>query len=226
MEIDFSTKIKALNVDKLTFDNTDESHLKTAKDKYTILNIEWGSVTKVPPPKNSSEIVKEELLNMQMVQEQWNPSSSLLEKADEKPARMVFDLVKEIHQDDLSDKLEIDTVLEDLNIFIMKMKMFFKRPRPYQLNDYHGVSLDYNKKIQGKGGTASTPSYPSGHTASAYFAASISSFYYPQSKGEFFLEADKVALSRIKEGVHFPSDNEYSKVLVNDVVMPAFIRSL
>ena len=77
-----------------------------------------------------------------------------------------------------------------------------------------------------KTGTAATPSYPSGHTAAAYFAAEIASHHKPQLEKEFLNLANIVALSRIKEGVHFPSDNEYAIKLVKEVLMPAYLRTV
>ena len=70
----------------------------------------------------------------------------------------------------------------DVEILAMKLKMHFNRPRPFQIAAYYDVKLDYNKTIQH--GAASAPSYPSGHTLSAYFAARVLSYLYPVYENE------------------------------------------
>ena len=99
-----------------------------------------------------------------------------------------------------------------------------KKSKP-EISDEAELNEAHNKKMQ-KTGTAATPSYPSGHTAAAYFAAEIASYYKPELGKEFLNLANIVALSRIKEGVHFPSDNEYAIKLAKEVLMPAYLRTV
>ena len=101
--------------------------------------------------------------------------------------------------------------------------MHYGRPRPYQIAEYYGIDLDYNKDIQH--GAAHAPSYPSGHTLSAYFAARVLSFIDPTYEDQLKEKAVMVADSRIVEGVHFRSDNMFSFYLVDRVLMPAFIKA-
>ena len=107
----------------------------------------------------------------------------------------------------------------------MNVKFIYKRARPYQVSEYHKVEIKHNKPMQNEG-TANTPSYPSGHTMAAFLAAKICGFYYPECEKEFLRLAETVGRSRIKEGVHFKSDNEYSKLLVDEVVMPAYLEHI
>ena len=61
--------------------------------------------------------------------------------------------------------------------------------------------------------TAQTPSYPSGHTAQAYYTAIKLSAIFPQLKDQLFTLAKMIEEARIDRGVHFPSDNTGGIVL-------------
>ncbi|MBA9029026.1 hypothetical protein HNP81_004348 [Peribacillus huizhouensis] len=66
------------------------------------------------------------------------------------------------------------------------------------------------------------PSYPSGHTATAWTAAYILSYFFPNEKTHIDETAEKVALSREQMGIHFKSDNDAAKKLAkavtNDII--------
>jgi len=225
MNIDFTDNILALEVDKIYYQNTDKKLADQAQEKFKILDIHLDKVPMVFPPKNSSDQTKMELEMIARLQKDWNPSEELLKKCDDNPDGVVFGLNDKVNKDFSSKDINADDIMYDLNTFIMKMKTRFGRARPYQVCDYHNVYIDYNKKMQKKG-TANTPSYPSGHTAAAYFAAGICSYHKPELEKEFLNLANIVAMSRIKEGVHFPSDNEYAIKLVEESLMPAYLRTL
>ena len=53
----------------------------------------------------------------------------------------------------LYDHFEAKKVLDfitggDVEVLAMKLKMHYNRPRPYQIADYYGIDLNYNKTIQ------------------------------------------------------------------------------
>tara|TARA_R100000808_G_C2153403_1_gene163566 strand:- start:5200 stop:5886 length:687 start_codon:yes stop_codon:yes gene_type:complete len=222
MEIDFTSKIRAFDVDKITYEETREELSKQANNSFQVLKINFDEVPIIEPPKNSSTSTKEELYFIKSFQEEWTPSESLLKKCDDYPDGIVTDFCDKIYGGDSKKEYKISQVMEDVNVFIMRMKMFYKRARPYQLSEYHEIDINFDKKMQNKG-TANTPSYPSGHTASAFLAANICGYFHPAAEKEFLRIAETVGKSRIKEGVHFQSDNEYSKILVNQVLMPAYL---
>jgi hypothetical protein len=85
------------------------------------------------------------------------------------------------------------------------LKYFYNRARPHQ--------IDSNIKPL-KSTTARTPSYPAGHAFQAYYLAKTLSKKYPQRKNEFYKIAKQCDDVRIIAGLHYPSDGEFAKKIV------------
>ena len=122
------------------------------------------------------------------------------------------------------DAREIKDLVDDAGILILRLKKAHNRPRPYQLAQYHGIDLGHNEDVQED--TAKSPSYPSGHAAQAYLIAEILSAENPQHREPLSELAARVALARLKEGVHYPSDNEFGKVLARNYIIPALEKKV
>lgn len=223
MEVNFSDQIKSFNVDNITYEETREELSKDAYKKFEALNLDLKNIPIVDPPKNSSTTTKEELEHVKSFQEQWKPSESLLKKCDDDPDGLIIDFHDKVYNENGREEYNIEALMSDLNIYVMNVKFIYMRARPYQVSEYHGVKIKHNEKMQNKG-TANTPSYPSGHTMAAFFAARICGFHHPNCEKEFLRLAETVGKSRIKEGVHFKSDNEYAKQLVDEVLMPVYLE--
>ena len=98
----------------------------------------------------------------------------------------------------LKESIYIGTsVIEALSI-TMAMKFTFNRQRPYE--KYPNLIHPIEKEID--------PSFPSGHTAAAFSLATSLSITYPKWYviAPSALWACGVGLSRINQGVHYPSD--------------------
>ena len=59
--------------------------------------------------------------------------------------------------------------------------------------------------------TADTPAFPAGHAFQAYYLVKILGKKYPHIKSELDNIAYDCDLTRIKDGIHYPSDGEFSK---------------
>ncbi len=76
-----------------------------------------------------------------------------------------------------------------------RIKPLFRRARPF-----------VNREARVVGVRPPDHSFPSGHTASSFAAATALAFFYPRAAPLVYTLATGVAASRVHLGVHFPSD--------------------
>lgn len=101
------------------------------------------------------------------------------------------------------DWARLNDYVKDLNTVIGKLKHKYDRPRPKNFLDSH-----YDEIID-----VDSPSFPSGHTAAAYFHAELIGHAHPQHLYQLRNMAELIGLSRIENGVHFPSDVSSGKLV-------------
>jgi acid phosphatase (class A) len=87
-----------------------------------------------------------------------------------------------------------------------KAKHLFKRERPYVVEQRVVPCFEMPKNSY---------SYPSGHSFTAHFDSLILDYIFHDQK--FKTRAEEIAMSRVKAGVHFPSDIEAGKKLAEIV---------
>ena len=109
------------------------------------------------------------------------------------------------------DEKELTRIISNvlLNWTGLFLKYVINRPRPYQVDP----SIDY---LESK--TGNTPALPAGHAFQAYYLSHILSEKYPSKKSLFKSLADKCNEVRIKAGIHYPSDGELSKIVVDSIL--------
>ena len=91
---------------------------------------------------------------------------------------------------------------------------FFK----YIINRERPKNIIKNLDILSGKGTADTPAYPAGHALQAYYIAKKLSLKYPEKKNILNKIAEMCDLCRVKAGLHFPSDGQFSKYLVENLL--------
>jgi hypothetical protein len=106
------------------------------------------------------------------------------------------------------EKKYLETVMSELGSIILKLKYKFNRSRPWN----NGV------KVTNISNSAKTPSYPSGHTVQAYVIAGILSRLNPESKSSLVNLADRISLSRMQSGFHYPSDIAAGKKVAKQIL--------
>lgn len=111
-------------------------------------------------------------------------------------------------------------VVKDIENLVYKLKFFFQRPRPKQLAQYYKLKLfPYDSYV------ANTPSYPSGHTLQAFVILSIIGNLHPKEHSFCKEMIDDIAYSRLYMGVHFPSDNDFAKLVGEEILkQPEFAK--
>jgi hypothetical protein len=111
-------------------------------------------------------------------------------------------------------------IIKDTRNLITKLKYFYQRPRPYQLAQYYKLKLfPYNSF------SASTPSYPSGHTVEAYVILNVIADKHP-NEYQFCREMmEDVAYSRLYLGLHYSTDNDFAIEIAKEILKhPKFTK--
>lgn len=93
-----------------------------------------------------------------------------------------------------------------ITFIILFFKYFINRARPNQ------ILLDLDVLASR---TANTPAYPAGHAFQAYYLALILGKKYPELQTKLDEIAEQCDSTRVKAGLHYPSDGDFSKKLVS-----------
>ena len=111
-------------------------------------------------------------------------------------------------------------IMGDMVPMITKLKYYFNRPRPAQLAPYFDIIL-----IPDFSYFTNNPSYPSGHTCLTAVTCEVLGNHYPEVYTRMQDLIKKVEASRLCLGVHYPSDNDMSRVVAKHVLSNAEFRS-
>ena len=106
-------------------------------------------------------------------------------------------------------KNDLNKIVVSHNFIIFFLKYLINRPRPEQIDN---AIKPINKK------TAMTPAYPAGHSYQAYLLSKHLSKKYPEKASLFKSLAMKCDDCRVKAGLHYPSDGEFSRKIVDMLV--------
>jgi len=121
-------------------------------------------------------------------------SKSFLKMSD-KDSENIF---KNYLKDEDFEWQQLDNALKEFDGVMLREKFKYKRKRPFEYFEDRGEDIDTEH--------AGSPSFPSGHTAFAYFLCDVLSDRFPDRQIELQTLAEMIGQSRIENGVHFPSD--------------------
>lgn len=165
---------------------------------------------KQPPEKGSQE----ELFDVEQVNFQYNNRlvpKELQLAADEDMISIFEDFL--LSKGESLDRKKYNNIMIGIVPIIMKIKNYFKRERPQQTADRLGLDYTFDELE-----SASSASYPSGHTIQAYVIADFLCEEFPEYEEEFYDIAEMIAQSRIDRGVHFPTDVSYGKKIAFELL--------
>jgi acid phosphatase (class A) len=182
-----------------------QKRLDSAED-YEILNCSYVDAPVMVPPANSSGETMAELETIAAAEALHKNPGKLEHKYDDE-----FDWAFKKVVEDAGleyDEIYFKRLIKEAASITIRLKYKFNRPRPFQLGPVLGIDVT---KYQSS--TAKTPAFPSGHTTQSVLVACVLSEKYPELKEELMKAADKVSLSRVVGGHHYPSDIKYGEML-------------
>lgn len=164
------------------------------------------------PFKNSSPQTKKEL---EFVAKSANNRSiediKLVYLVDDEPLKLFEDKLKKYNLEFPYHKFQ--TIYNNVvTALVDHTKFYYNRARPFQLAPYYQIQID--RLITA---THHTPSYPSGHTLYGALAGEILIEKYPEKSDVWKNIVSKIALARVLQGVHYPSDNDASIKIMNKI---------
>ncbi len=205
-------------INKLLFDIDHKlTHLDIDSIKYSdsiieypvakVISFNWETKLE-PPATNSSKKTYNEVV---YVQDQSSSHRSIADKQsildiDDDPN---YGIKKLLEQRSLAfPSAYFDMFYSITKPVMMNIKYLYNRPRPQTIGKIYGLNIDVLETQ-----THHTPSYPSGHTFYTALACEILSELYSSLKYELKEQVNNTANARIRQGVHYKSDNDASIIL-------------
>ena len=193
-------------IDRITY--VDKKDSMKVGDAVTL---DWNNI--VPdPPKNTSSTTKKELEYLSELTANISAEEKKLVRVADKEALDLFSPIASRFDIEIPSKLIKSLYTKMFWPVTYNLKFKFNRPRPEQLAPVYGININVIQTT-----THQTPAYPSGHTTYGFLIAHVLSDMYPLHRDDFFHQAKLVGLARCLQGVHYPSDNEASMILVKSV---------
>ena len=170
------------------------------------LNLTLTDIPVLHPPVEGS---KDHLQDLDAVKNCiLNPAFApkFLEISDKK-AEKIFKMYADQAGLKIKEK-KIKKLCKDFDKVVSYLKDFYKRPRPKAsfevfMDDFDWQEIRNNVSM----------SYPSGHTAMAYFIANVIADDNPSLQQDLETIAAMIGQSRIDNGVHYPSDVEFGRFI-------------
>ena len=162
-----------------------------------------------PPPTNTSAVTERELNQIsRMTKSRTYPEINLIYTVDKEPLDLFRNFLK---TKNLSfPQYKFDSYYNIIEQYMYALKYYHNRARPDQIAPYYNLEIDVLFTD-----THHTPAYPSGHTMYSELAAHVLTDMYPEHKDKFFELSNYCGLARILQGVHYPSDNDASKIAID-----------
>ena len=167
-------------------------------------------------PLPGTEMFKSDLQEVERCVKSPCLASNFLTNSDNS-VEEVFRFFVDSEQKDYIDWKEVSKLLDEVDTIVLRLKFRYNRKRPKQ---YLADTSEYYENIR----DSKTPSFPSGHTAIAYFLAGVLSEAVPELKNDFSTLAELIAQSRIENGVHFPTDVTYGR-LVGEMLSDSYNKN-
>lgn len=178
---------------------------------YKNLDVNLEDISVPEPPTDDSHTTRMELEELEQTIQEAKLPREIMRVADRDPLRLFYSVAKKKGLDPLEE--EAKEWADDWTKLSFEFKLKFKRRRPWEVKKEHDIDFVVNKSD-----TTESPSYPSGHAMMGYGVAEFYKDKYPLMADEWDNVAEIIAHSRLQMGVHYPSDVEASKKVVEQLV--------
>lgn len=210
---------KEYDVTKMTDEELDEVRFKTSEWSPGLLNRAKGTPAFLPadldlgfppPPKNSSEETKKELVYLQELSKNERTPETMgliaYEYTGKRPREM-FEHVGLIAPENYKTNNLLDVLDAEIMAFTLNKKLFYSRPRPSRLDPTLDLSLPNPPHA----------AYPSGHSGQTYAVALLLSEMDPDNAELYKQFSRDVAHRREIGGWHYPSDTVAGRQLATTI---------
>jgi hypothetical protein len=182
----------------------------TEKPMSNLIDFDYQKILD-PPPSNTSKIVQKELrIIYEQTSRRTNDDYDLIFRIDEDIDPFYVRLLKSYQLE--YPKRYIDLFYDIVEPILLNTKSYWNRPRPVQLAKLYNIDIE-----QIVTDTIHTAAYPSGHTVYSRLVRNILVDLYPNLSKNFDMIVEQTAEARVKQGIHYPSDNKASFVFADYV---------
>lgn len=202
-------------VNSLQYGNPRLEH-KFIMDDGCVIDTYLDEFKELFPPQNGNERVKQEI---SLVKEKMKSLSN----AQVRDEYMAIDKDLRAYAGYYCSNLGVTDAVkwfDEMNAatgsFILKLKYWFQRPRPYQLASLFDIDLFPLHSC-----SSLSPAFPSGHTFQAFLIE-----MWLKQKGVDNNFSELVARSRVGLGLHYPSDNQGSFEIAQKIIEKPEIKKL
>lgn len=153
-----------------------------------------------PPPADNSDQTKEEIRFLKTI----NLEKKFVQRHDDIDGNFIDFL----SNNNIDEKDIIKKINNDVRFIILELKNFYKRPRPFRIDDK--LNDPFLKSMEGF-------AYPSGHSTQSNLLYLILSYKYPKFKSELKKIKDDIVYSRQMAKAHYPSDIKFGEKLAKSL---------
>ena len=200
---------------EVTNQDIDGKHLDRMARRHRYFDSDcYDNIPKMKYPAEGTKSFQKDFKEVLRCHNQPSLATKFLRSSDNSVENVFKEFCKE-NGYSLIDWEKIKDVIRDIDSIVLKLKYENNRPRPLH---YLKELSDDNLQVKYK----KSPSYPSGHTAIAYFLCDVLSSNIPELQQDLQTLASLIGQTRIENAVHFPTDIDYGR-LVGESLAASFL---
>jgi len=206
-------QLKSLNDLKYGLISVEQLNLMYSIDESLCDTVQLFKKKSYPNTEKSKAEIESiiEIQKYAMSKPNWNEHYDFCKRIDKNLFNVISNYISKIGIDIPSDELK--SFNNKFDSIIVCLKNYYNRPRPYQLAYYTEQKLNNFNTISGH-----SPAYPSGHSFQGWITCLSLIRKYPSKAKELMILAKKIEHSRLVLGLHYPSDNEFGKLIALEVL--------